>query len=491
MATVAKRTVGILQQIGKSLMLPIAVLPAAAILLRIGALIMEYNTEGSTFYFIGEVMQNGANAIFDNLPILFAVGVALGMAENAGAAGLAAAVGYLVMTQIVSLGDTEEIKLNTGVIGGIITGLIAAAMYNRYHDIKLPDWLQFFGGKRFVPMVTAFAMALVGLVFLVIWPPIQGWISAAGNWLIGAGSPGLFVYGVINRLLLPFGLHHIVNTLVWFNVGEFADEAGKVVTGDLNRFFAGDPTAGMFMTGFYPVLMFALPAACLAIIHEAKPSKRKLISGVMISAALTAFVTGVTEPIEFAFMFVAPVLYVVHAILTGVSMAVVHMLGIKHGFGFSAGAIDFFLNLNLATKPWLLLLIGLIYAVIYYVVFRAVIRLFNLKTPGREDDEQEGAVENKSSQLSTLASQVLKAIGGKENIEHLDACITRLRMTVKDEDQVDQEELRRLGASGVIKVGPGNLQAVFGTRSELLKEQIQKQMEAPEEKKNDENEEKS
>ncbi|QBK14534.1 PTS sugar transporter [Thermoactinomyces vulgaris] len=465
-------------------MLPIAVLPAAGILMGFGALLtnQEYFAEGSVPYFIGEVFNAGGSAIFDNLALLFAIGVALGLTGNAGASALAAVVGYFLMSKVVSLGSTESMELNTGVLGGIIAGAIAAYMYNRYHDIKLPDWLQFFGGKRFVPIVTSLVMVLVGLIFLVVWPPVQQAINAGGNWIIGQGAIGLFLYGVFNRLLIPFGLHHILNTLVWFNIGEYTTEAGNVVTGDIPRFFAQDPSAGIFMTGFYPILMFALPAACFAMLHEVKPGRRKLVSGILISAALTALITGITEPIEFSFMFVAPFLYVIHAILTGTSMAVVYLLGIRHGFSFSAGGIDFFLNMHLATKPWLLALVGIIYAVIYYVVFRLLIRWMNLKTPGREDETEDGAEKQKQarSDEDELARKVLAAIGGKENIDQLDACITRLRMTVKDEDKLDEEQLKKLGASGVIKVGSGNFQAVFGTKSEQLKDRILQWIQAEE-----------
>ncbi len=471
----SRNVLGSLQRVGRSLMMPIAVLPAAGILFYLGALFKnpEYFDKGSMIFFIGDVLDKGAGVIFSNLPILFAVGVALGMTGGAGAAALAAVVGYLVMNNVVGMHNTDTSKLDTGVLGGIIAGLIAAFLYRRYHDVKLPDWLQFFGGRRFVPIVTSFAMIFVGLIFLLIWPTVQSWITSAGNWLIGQGSVGLFVYGVLNRLLIPFGLHHIVNTIVWFNLGEFVNQAGEVVRGDLHRFFAGDPTAGIFMAGMYPILMFALPAACFAIIHEAKPSQRKKVSGIFISAALTAFLTGITEPIEFAFMFAAPALYLIHALLTGTSMAVVYLLGIKHGFFFSAGGIDFFLNFFRATKPYLLIVVGLVYAVIYYVIFRMVIRFFNLKTPGREEDvDEEEVTENKTSGDDELAREVLAAIGGKENIEHLDACITRLRMTLKDESKLDKEQLKKLGAAGVIQVGTGNYQAVFGTKSELLKDRI-------------------
>ena len=318
---------GSLQRIGKSFMLPIAVLPAAGILMGFGALFTnkDYFNEGSVLFFIGEVFNAGLAVPFLTtwlccLPLEWHY-----LTGNAGASALAAVVGYLLMIKVVSLGSTESMELNTGVLGGIIAGAIAAYMYNRYYDIKLPDWLQFFGGKRFVPIVTSLVMVLVGLIFLVIWPPVQQAINAGGNWIIQQGAIGLFLYGCSNRLLIPFGLHHILNTLVWFNIGEFTTEAGNVVTG-IFPVSLQDPSAGIFMTGFFPILMFALPAACFAMLHEVKPERRKFISGILISAALTAFITGITEPIEFSFMFVAPFLYVIHAILTGTSMALVYRL---------------------------------------------------------------------------------------------------------------------------------------------------------------------
>lgn len=453
-------------------MMPVAVMPAAAILLSIGVLISEA-AEGTFLAQVGSVMQTGGNGILGNLPILFAVGVAIGLTGGAGAAGLAAVAGYMVLTAILGMDGKE---LDTGVFGGIITGLISAYLYRKYHDIQLPDWLQFFGGKRFIPIITSFAMFVVGVLFLFIWPPIQAGVQAAGNWVIGAGATGLFGYGLLNRLLIPFGLHHILNSLVWFNIGEFTNEAGKVVTGDLTRFFAGDPTAGMFMAGFFPIMMFALPAAALAMVHEAKPSQRKAAAGVLLSAALTAFLTGITEPIEFAFMFLAPVLYVIHAVLTASSMALLYLLDVKHGFGFSAGLFDYLLNFHLSHHALLILPIGLGYALLYYLLFRLVIRKWNLPTPGRIESEEENGenitADAKGDGLDQLAADVLKAIGGEENVVQLDACITRLRLSLKDGSKLDQDQLKKLGASGVIQMGTGNYQAVFGTRSELIKDRI-------------------
>lgn len=483
---------GKLQQVGKALMLPIAVMPAAALLMSLGVLINTIADKTAITWMteIGNTMITGANGILGFLPILFAVGVAIGLSGNSGAAGLAAVAGYLVLNSIVGMNVSApdnpawQVKIDQmGVLGGIITGLVTAYLFKRFHDIRLPDWLQFFGGSRFVPIVTSFAMFLLGILFRFIWPPVQDAIEAAGNGVIGAGAVGLFGYGLLNRILIPFGLHHIINTLAWFQLGKFQNAAGDVVTGDLNRFFAEDPTAGIFMAGFFPIMMFALPAACLAMIHEAKPSRKAAVAGVLGSAALTAFMTGITEPIEFAFMFLAPVLYVIHGVLTGTSMALMYLLDVKHGFGFSAGLIDYVVNFHLSTKGWLIIPVGLVYGLVYYGVFRFAIRKFNLPTPGREDDvdvgeevEAPGDAKEGQDELTVLAKGVLEAIGGEENVEDLDACITRLRMTLKDDGKLDQDRLKKLGASGVIRVGPGNYQAVFGTRSELLKERILNQM---------------
>ncbi|MDA8354189.1 MAG: PTS transporter subunit EIIC [Firmicutes bacterium] len=480
---------GKLQQVGKALMLPIAVMPAAAILMSLGVLINtladQFAVEGTWLTQVGDTMVAGADGILGFLPLLFAVGVAVGLSGSSGAAGLAAVTGYMVLNSIVGMNvappDNGEwqVKLDqTGVLGGIITGLITAYLYKRFHDIQLPDWLQFFGGKRFVPIITSFVMFLVGILFLFIWPPIEAGIDAVGNWVIGAGAVGLFGFGVLNRLLIPLGLHHIFNAVAWFQLGKYETPGGDVVTGDLYRFLAGDPSAGMFMAGFFPVMMFALPAACLAMIHEAKPSQRAVVGGVLGSAALTSFMTGITEPIEFAFMFLAPVLYLIHAVLTGTSMALMYLLDVKHGFGFSAGLIDYVVNFHLSHNAWWILPIGLAYAVIYYGVFRLAIRRFNLPTPGRMEESKpqeattDSTQDDSSNHLDRLARDVLAAIGGEENVEGLDACITRLRMTLKDEEPLDEARLKELGASGVIRVGPGYYQAVFGTQSELLKERI-------------------
>ncbi|AEE91872.1 PTS system, N-acetylglucosamine-specific IIBC subunit [Tepidanaerobacter acetatoxydans Re1] len=455
-----KNYIGNLQKLGKALMAPVAVLPAAALLMRLGA---------PDVLNIPIVMAAG-DAIFGNLPLIFALGVSMGLAGGAGAAALAGGVGYHVLIKVL---DTMNPDINMGVLAGIITGVAAASLYNKYKDIRLPDFLGFFGGKRFIPIVTSFTMLILGIIFGFIWPPIQAAIYAAGEWTIQAGALGVGVFGFLNRLLIPTGLHHVINNVVWFIFGEFTNAAGEVVTGDLYRFFAGDPSAGIFMTGFFPVMMFGLPAACFAMLHEAKDSERKAVSGVLISAALTSFLTGITEPIEFAFMFLAPVLYVIHALLTGISMALTYMLGLRHGFGFSAGFIDYALNFKLATQPILLLIIGVAYGALYYVIFRYFIRKYDLPTPGRIEGETSETPKGKVK-ISEKAERILAGLGGPDNIENMDACITRIRLTVRDISEVDESAIKRAGATGVMKLGGGNLQVVVGTEAELIVEEIKK-----------------
>jgi len=395
-----------LQRIGRSLMLPIASLPAAALLLRLGQPDMlgadGLGAHASWLLPVADVLAAAGNALFANLPLLFAIGVAVGFARKSdGSTGLAAVVGYLVFKGVSDalsphvLGKPAEGKdqelIDYGVLGGIVIGLTAALLFQRYYRIKLPAYLAFFGGRRFVPIVTAGVSLLIAVVGAIIYPAFNSGFTAVGDWVTGSGPLGAFVYGTLNRLLVPLGLHHILNSLPWFQFGTYTSANGTVAHGDINRFLLGDPTAGTFMTGFFPIMMFALPAAALAIVHTSKAKNRKVVAGIMGSAALVSFVTGVTEPLEFAFVYVAYPLYVIHAILTGTSMALVNALGIKDGFGFSAGAIDYLLNFRIATMPVLLILIGLGYGVIYYVLFRFVITRWNLRTPGREDDDDEAA----------------------------------------------------------------------------------------------------
>ncbi|MGH2697866.1 MAG: PTS transporter subunit EIIC, partial [Actinomycetota bacterium] len=387
---------GILQRIGRALMMPIAVLPAAALLLRLGVYFQEVSwlEWGTTVW---EIMAAAGDAVFGNLPLIFAIGVAIGFTEGAGAAGLAAGVGYLILRAINDISEitpavtdpdgnvvTEAVTVDMGVLGGILIGLLAAVLYQRFKDVRLPDYLAFFGGRRFVPIVTAFAAMLVGAAAYFIWPPIGRGIEDFGDWIVGAGAFGAFVYGIANRALLPMGLHHIINTLVWFEFGRFTTESGEVVQGDLTRFFAGDPEAGIFMAGWYFIFLFGLPAAAYAMYRQARAEERKTTGAVMGSSGFTSFLTGITEPIEFSFLFLAPLLYAAHALLCGSALVVADALDIKHGFGFSAGLIDYLVAFGEATNPLLIFPVGAVYGVVYFLLFSAVIRAFDLPTPGRE-----------------------------------------------------------------------------------------------------------
>ena len=393
-----------LQRVGRSLMLPIASLPAAALLLRLGQPDMLgkdglAGAWGSWLLPVADVLGAAGNALFANLPLLFALGVAVGYARKSdGSTGLAALIGYLVFKGVSdalspyvlgkpAAGATQEL-INYGVLGGIVIGLVAALLFQKYSRIKLPPYLAFFGGRRFVPIVTAGASIIVGVIGALVYPWFESGLNSVGSWVTGSTILGAFVYGTANRLLVPIGLHHLLNSLPWFQFGAYTDPSGHVWNGDIARFLHGDPTAGTFMTGFFPIMMFALPGAALAFVHTAKPAKRKVIAGIMGSAALVSFVTGVTEPLEFSFVFLAYPLYVIHALLTGTSLALVNWLGIHDGFGFSAGVIDYLLNFRIATHPLWIIPIGLVYGAIYYFLFRWVIIRWNLRTPGREDDDQ-------------------------------------------------------------------------------------------------------
>jgi PTS system N-acetylglucosamine-specific IIC component len=402
---------GVLQRLGRSLMLPIAALPVAALLLRLGQPDMLGDGDSglalashwSWLEPVATVLAAAGGTLFSHLGLLFAVGVAVGFARKSdGSTALAAVVGYLVFDAVTTAmspyvlepgGRGHSSLIDYGVFGGILVGIMAALLWQRYYRIKLPTYLAFFGGRRFVPIVTANAALLLAVLMSFVYPAFDRGLTNLGEWLVGNDVMGAGIYGFVNRLLIPFGLHHLLNSVPWFAVGSFEAANGEVVRGDIARFLHGDPTAGAFMTGFFPIMMFALPAAALAIYHEATPGRRKLVGGVMLSGALTSFLTGVTEPLEFAFMFVAWPLYVIHALFTGTALALVNALGIKDGFAFSAGAIDYTLNFTAATRPLLLVPIGIAYAVLYYTVFRMVIRRFDLATPGRERDDDEPAPE--------------------------------------------------------------------------------------------------
>lgn len=452
---------GKVQKVGKALMLPVAVLPVAALFLRLGAGIPGIEGKLAEYF-----LKSGA-AVFDNMALLFAIGIAFGLAkDNHGAAALAGAVGFFVMENVYLVANAD---IDTGVFGGIIMGIVAGTLYNKYHDIELPDFLGFFGGKRFVPIVTGFTAVGIGILFGYIWPVIQNGLDAFSHAVVEAGAFGTFAFGFGNRLLIPVGLHHVLNSVFWFGHGSFTNAAGEVINGDLLRFLAGDPTAGAFQAGFYPIMMFGLPAGALAMYTTARKENKKMVAGLLTSVAFTSFLTGITEPIEFMFVFIAPVLYFIHAVFTGIAMAITSLLGILHGFGFSAGAFDFAINMNKATNGWLLVPIGLAFGALYYFTFLFAIKKFDLPTPGREENAEEGTDELiKKEGISGLAKDYVKVLGGKANLVDIDACITRLRLTVKDSSIIDDDKLKALGASGVIRPNKKNLQVIVGTKAEII-----------------------
>jgi PTS system N-acetylglucosamine-specific IIC component len=452
-----------LQPLGRALMLPIAVLPIAALLLRLGQ---------PDMFDIPFVAAAG-NAIFSNLGLLFATGIAVGLArENHGAAALAGVVAYVVSTEgakallalppdVAATADVEQAAWRAkeiaklSVPAGILSGIVAGLLYNRFSDIKLPDYLAFFAGRRFVPIAAGFAGVIGAMLFGYGFPWFEAGVDTLSRWVVSAGPVGLFLYGVLNRLLLITGLHHILNNIAWFLLGDF-----NGATGDLKRFFAGDPTAGGFMAGFFPVMMFGLPAACLAMYRNALPERRKAVGGLLLSVALTSILTGVTEPIEFLFIFLAPLLFLLHAVLTGLSMVIMDALGVKLGFGFSAGLFDYLLSYGLATRPLLLIPVGAAYFAIYYVTFSWCIRRFSLATPGREPDAETATAPTVAT--GERGDRFVAALGGPANLKSIDACTTRLRLSLGDATAIDEPALRALGARGIVHPGGNALQIVLG-----------------------------
>lgn len=437
-----------LQQLGRALMLPIAVLPIAGLLLRLG----------QPDLLNWAAMAAAGDAVFSNLGLLFAVGVGVGLArENHGSAGLAALVGFLVTTRGVETmlhavpGSLSKLSIPIGLLSGVIAGV----SYNRFSDITLPSYLSFFGGRRFVPIVSGLAGLVLAAGIGYAWPYLEHGMDATSEAILGAGSLGLFAYGFLNRLLIVTGLHHILNNFAWFIVGDYHG-----ATGDLKRFFAGDPSAGAFMSGFFPVMMFGLPGACLAMYHTAKPERRAEVAGLLVSLGLTSFLTGVTEPIEFTFMFLAPALFALHAVATGLSMVIMDYFRVRLGFSFSAGLFDYVLNFNRATRPWLLLPIGVAYFGLYYAVFRVCIVRLKLATPGRGAEEAKDALA--PSVGAERARAFITALGGAQNLAQVAACTTRLRLTVIDNRAIDEARLKQLGAAGVLRSAVTGLQVVLG-----------------------------
>ncbi|HBH9976407.1 TPA: PTS transporter subunit IIABC [Staphylococcus aureus] len=498
-----KKLFGQLQRIGKALMLPVAILPAAGLLLAIGTAIqgealqhyLPFIQNGGVQN-VAKLMTAAGSIIFENLPMIFALGVAIGLAGGDGVAAIAAFVGYIIMNK--TTGDFLQVTpknvtdpasgyasilgiptLQTGVFGGIIIGALAAWCYNKFYNINLPSYLGFFAGKRFVPIMMATTSFILAFPMALIWPTIQTGLNAFSTGLLDSNTGvAVFLFGFIKRLLIPFGLHHIFHAPFWFEFGSWKNAAGEIIHGDQRIFIeqireGAHLTAGKFMQGEFPVMMFGLPAAALAIYHSAKPENKKVVAGLMGSAALTSFLTGITEPLEFSFLFVAPLLFFIHAVLDGLSFLTLYLLDVHLGYTFSGGFIDYVLLGVLPNKTqwWLVIPVGLVYAVIYYFVFRFLIVKLKYKTPGREDKQSQAV----TASATELPYAVLEAMGGKANIKHLDACITRLRVEVNDKSKVDVPGLKDLGASGVLEVG-NNMQAIFGPKSDQIKHEMQQIM---------------
>ncbi|MBU7632270.1 glucose-specific PTS transporter subunit IIBC [Staphylococcus aureus] len=498
-----KKLFGQLQRIGKALMLPVAILPAAGLLLAIGTAIqgealqhyLPFIQNGGVQN-VAKLMTAAGSIIFENLPMIFALGVAIGLAGGDGVAAIAAFVGYIIMNK--TMGDFLQVTpknvtdpasgyasilgiptLQTGVFGGIIIGALAAWCYNKFYNINLPSYLGFFAGKRFVPIMMATTSFILAFPMALIWPTIQSGLNAFSTGLLDSNTGvAVFLFGFIKRLLIPFGLHHIFHAPFWFEFGSWKNAAGEIIHGDQRIFIeqireGAHLTAGKFMQGEFPVMMFGLPAAALAIYHTAKPENKKVVAGLMGSAALTSFLTGITEPLEFSFLFVAPLLFFIHAVLDGLSFLTLYLLDVHLGYTFSGGFIDYVLLGVLPNKTqwWLVIPVGLVYAVIYYFVFRFLIVKLKHKTPGREDKQSQAV----TASATELPYAVLEAMGGKANIKHLDACITRLRVEVNDKSKVDVPGLKDLGASGVLEVG-NNMQAIFGPKSDQIKHEMQQIM---------------
>ncbi|KGX88125.1 glucose-specific PTS transporter subunit IIBC [Pontibacillus litoralis] len=495
-----KQVFGILQKVGKALMLPVALLPAAGILLALGTTFQEETFlnrvpafQADWIQLIAQVMAESGDIVFANLALLFAVGVAIGLSKGDGVAGLAAIIGYLIMnvTMGVLANVTPEMAaespayaevlgiptLQTGVFGGIIVGILASVLYNKFFNIELPQYLGFFAGKRFVPIITAFSALFLGIAMIWVWPPVQYALNEFSHFMLDRNlALAAFIFGVIERALIPFGLHHIFYSPFWFEFGSYTNAAGEIIRGDQQIFFAQlkdgvELTAGTFMTGKYPFMMFGLPAAALAIYHTASPERKKVVAGIMGSAALTSFLTGITEPIEFSFLFVAPLLFAIHTVFAGLSFMVMHILNVKIGMTFSGGLIDFLLFgvLQNRTAWWLVILVGIGFAFLYYFGFRWAILKFDLATPGREKDAVD---DSETTDAGDRPYEILEALGGEKNITYLDACITRLRVSVEDKEKVDKERLKKQGASGVMEVG-NNIQAIYGPSSDAIRGQIQ------------------
>ncbi|MDR1363154.1 MAG: N-acetylglucosamine-specific PTS transporter subunit IIBC [Spirochaetaceae bacterium] len=479
----------VLQKLGKSLMLPVACLPVAAILMGIGYWI-DPTGWGENVAAAGFLIKAGG-AIIDNMGILFALGVGIGMSKDGeGTAAFSALISWLMIQTLLSPAaysmffhiPVEEVPAAFGKLQnqfiGIVSGLIGSSCYNRFSNTKLPDAFSFFSGRRCVAIVTAGSTIIVVIALAFIWPIIYGGLVSFGEAIVAAGPAGAGIYGFLNRILIPFGLHHALNSVFWFDVAGIND-IGKFWNANLGGIRG---QTGMYMTGFFPVMMFGLPAACLAMFHTAKQKKKKIVAGLLFSGAIAAFFTGITEPIEFSFMFLAPPLYAVHAVLTGISMAVTTILPVRCGFNFSAGFVDWFLSFKapMALNPLLIIPIGAVYAVIYYVVFRYLIVKFNFKTPGREDDDavvsesEKSAVIKGNKDFAQVASVILEGLGGKENVVSLEYCATRLRLEIKNPEVINDKKIKSAGVAGIIHPSKNTIQVIVGTKVQFVADEMDK-----------------
>ena len=482
-----------LQKLGKALMLPVAVLPICGILMGIGYWLCPATMQGGEIQgvanMIGLFLVKAGGALIDNMAILFAIGVGLGMSEkNDGTGGIAALASWLMLTTLLSTGfvttimpsiaedATKTLAFNkiANPFIGIIAGIIGSMCYNKFKDTKLPDWLSFFSGKRCVAIIAGVVSIIVSVVLLFVWPVIFGALVALGEAIVSLDAVGAGIYAFFNRLLIPFGLHHALNNVFWFDT---------IGLGDLTHFWAGETSAdvtwslGMYMSGFFPCMMFGIPGAALAMVHTAKPAKKKVAIGLVASAAIAAFVCGVTEPFEFGFMFLAPVLYVIYALLYGIFVTITTLVGFRAGFSFSAGATDLLFSASLpaAQKTWMIIPLGIAAFIVFYVVFRFAIVKFNLKTPGREDDDvDETTVKLANNNFTEVAKIILEGVGGKENVASIDNCITRLRLEIKDYTKVDEKKIKSAGVAGVIRPGKTSVQVIIGTKVQFVADEFKK-----------------
>ena len=481
-----------LQKLGKALMLPVACLPICGILMGIGYALCPETMQGGDItgvvQQIGFFLVKAGGALIDHMAILFAIGVGVGMADdNDGTAGVAALASWLMITNLLSTGTVSVIKtLEEGTTNfiafskienpfiGILAGIIGALCYNRFKSAKLPDWLSFFSGKRCVAIIAGLVSIIASAILLFVWPVLFGALVALGKGIEGLGAVGAGIYAFFNRLLIPFGLHHALNNVFWFDT---------IGLGDLSHFWAGETSAdvswslGMYMSGFFPCMMFGIPGAALAMIQTAKSNKKKIAIGLVGSAALCAFVCGVTEPFEFGFMFLAPGLYVIYAILYGIFTTITTLVGFRAGFSFSAGATDlvFSSSLPAAQKTWMIIPLGIAAFIVFYVVFRIAITKFDLKTPGREDDDlDEENITLANDDFTAMAAVILEGLGGSANVKSVDNCITRLRLEINDDNKIDEAKIKSSGAAGIIRPGKGNIQVIIGPKVQFVADEMEK-----------------